>query len=81
MDDIAICQWRSLEDIYKIATSGQFGQMNGTLKPFEKLKKTELQLELNARKMRFIPHNKKRSRRYSFSFRSAWYTVSTYYSN
>lgn len=59
MDDIAICQWHSLEDIYKIATSGQFGQMNGTLKPFEKLKKTELQLELNARKMCFIPHNKK----------------------
>lgn len=62
MDDIsnaAICQWCSLEDIYKIATSGQFGRMNGTLKPFEKLKKPELWLELKAKKRHFIPHNKK----------------------
>ena len=45
------CQWRSIEDLQRLVTAGKHGRKGGKLKPFENLRLTELQNELQARKV------------------------------
>lgn len=54
MDDLAHacrCSWRTLEDLQAQALERKFGDQSGVLKPFEKLKKSDLQEELRQRGM------------------------------
>jgi hypothetical protein len=52
MDDLAhsfTCLWRPLSELQKLVLQGRYGKKPGILKPFEKLRKAELQQELQSR--------------------------------
>lgn len=50
--------WRTLEDLQNLVLQGKFGCRSGVLKPFDKLKKAELQEELSKRGVSIVDLDK-----------------------